>query len=170
MFKLNHVVFLFALLLMTWQPVQAQNCVENYPQTTPNDRFTVHNDGTVMDKQTGLMWQQCTLGLSGTMCDQGSASIFNWKGALEQAGNEFATYSDWRLPNVKELLSIVEKQCSAPAINLTIFPNTTSSHVWSSSPNANDSSYAWLVHFAYGNSSLNHRDYYKKVRLVRSGQ
>ncbi len=110
MCKLNPIVFLFTLLLMTWQPVQAQNCVENYPQTTPDERFTNHNDGTVTDKQTGLMWQQCVLGFSGAMCDQGSASAFTWKGALEQAGQSFSDYSDWRLPNVKELLSIVEKR------------------------------------------------------------
>ncbi len=170
MFKLNPIVFLFTLLLMTWQPVQAQNCVANYPQTTPDERFTVYNDGTVTDKQTGLMWQQCMLGLSGTMCDQGSASIFDWKGALEQAGQPFAGHSDWRLPNVKELLSIVEKQCSAPAINLTIFPNTTSSGVWSSSPYAFYSSSAWYVYFGYGDSSLNLRNGNGQVRLVRSGQ
>jgi hypothetical protein len=170
MFKLNHSVFLFTLLLMTWQSVQAQSCVANYPQTTPDEQFTVHNDGTVTDKQTGLMWQQCLLGLSGTACEQGSAQSSTWEGALQQAGQIFAGYSDWRLPNVKELLSIVEKQCSVPAINLTIFPNSPSSYVWSSSPHANGSNYAWGVDFGHGTSNRHTRGSNLRVRLVRSGQ
>ncbi len=55
-------------------------------------------DGTISDLATGLMWQQA---------DDGIAR--DWKEALEYAENlEFAGYSDWRLPNAKELQSIVD--------------------------------------------------------------
>jgi len=60
--------------------------------------FIDNEDGTVTDLSTGLMWQ---------MSDGGQAR--NWESALEYAENlELAGYSDWRLPNVKELESIID--------------------------------------------------------------
>jgi hypothetical protein len=60
--------------------------------------FVDHGDGTVTDGATGLMWQQA---------DDGSA--YNWEDALSYAeGLVFAGYDDWRLPNAKELQSIVD--------------------------------------------------------------
>jgi hypothetical protein len=59
----------------------------------------VHNgDGTVTDIATGLMWQQA---------DSGHG--MNWEDALAYAENlELAGYTDWRLPNAKELQSLVD--------------------------------------------------------------
>ena len=52
---------------------------------TPASRYTVNNNGTVTDTATGLMWQQCSAGLSGNACGVGSASSFTWQQALEHA-------------------------------------------------------------------------------------
>jgi hypothetical protein len=54
-----------------------------------------------------------------------------------------------------------------PTINSTYFPNTMSSYYWSSSPNANGSSNAWLVDFGSGNSLSGFKDFNFFVRLVR---
>jgi hypothetical protein len=134
-----------------------------------------NGDGTISDMQTGLMWKKCVEGVSGNGCAAGSAASFNWQQALEQpgtvnSGEGFAGYHDWRLPNIKELTSIVEEQCSNPAINSNRFPNTPSSYVWSGSPYANYSGLAWYVDFGNGYSYGGNRSVNDQVRLVRDGQ
>lgn len=72
------------------------------------NNFVDNGDGTITDEATGLMWMQ-----------DDSNEALNWEDALEYAENkEFASYSDWRLPDVKELQSIVD---------YTRSPTTTSS-------------------------------------------
>lgn len=62
------------------------------------NNFVDNGDGTITDLATGLMWQK---GDSGT--------TMNWQQALDYAENlEYAGYDDWRLPNAKELQSIVD--------------------------------------------------------------
>jgi len=72
-----------------------------------NNQFTDNGDGTVTDIATELMWMQN---------DSGAGMI--WKDALSYAENfEFAGYSDWRLPNAKELQSIVDYSRSPASSN-----------------------------------------------------
>jgi uncharacterized lipoprotein NlpE involved in copper resistance len=62
------------------------------------NQFADNKNGTISDKASGLMW---------TTDD--SKKALNWEDALKYAENsEFAGYSDWRLPNVKELQGIVD--------------------------------------------------------------
>ena len=124
--------------------------------------FMDNGDGTITDEATGLMWQQ---GDSGTGLD--------WEEALSYAENlELAGYDDWRLPNVKELQSIVDytKSPSAydtanlgPAIDTDFFditelPEGTTNtdpdygYFWTSTsayfgPQDPDYYYAWYVAF-----------------------
>ncbi len=162
--------------VLTLLPVVAfaQICqTASIPATTPTNRFTINKNGTVSDTKTGLMWKTCSEGQSGTDCSGGSAATYTWQLALQQAqtinnGGGFAGYSDWRVPNVKELLSIVEEQCIEPSINLTVFPNTPYLNVfWSSSPSADFSGNAWYVGFYGGGSDYGFKDYGNFVRLVR---
>jgi hypothetical protein len=70
--------------------------------------FVDNGDGTITDSATGLMWQQS---------DDGNP--YNWQAALAYAeGLTLAGYDDWRLPNAKELQSIID---------YTRSPSTTSS-------------------------------------------
>ena len=60
--------------------------------------FQDNGDGTITDLATGLTWQQSD-----------SSNTYDWKGALNYAENlELAGFDDWRLPNAKELQSIVD--------------------------------------------------------------
>ncbi|TCS42703.1 DUF1566 domain-containing protein [Reinekea marinisedimentorum] len=77
--------------------------------------YVDNNDGTVTDQSTGLMWAK-----------DDSGERMNWVEALEYADqSELAGYSDWRLPNAKELQSLVDyEKTTFPAINTDYF-NTT---------------------------------------------
>ncbi|WP_440874018.1 Lcl domain-containing protein [Thalassotalea sp. PLHSN55] len=143
--------------------------VDNVDQT-PDERYTVHDDGTVTDLATDLMWAQCVVGLSGVNCDNGTAEAMNWALALEEAQtSELAGYNDWRLPNIKELYSLVDFNRVEPAINLNIFPATTVDYTWSSSPMIDFSQDAWFVNFKAGLNWFKGRSSEMLVRMVRSG-
>ena len=85
--------------------------------------FKNNNDGTISDLATGLMWSE-----------EDSKEGLDWKEALawvqEKNAENFLGHSDWRLPNIKELHSIVdytrspEKTASA-AINTDYFKCST---------------------------------------------
>ncbi|MCW5211544.1 DUF1566 domain-containing protein [Desulfobulbus sp. TB] len=153
-----------------------QNCkTDSIPASTPNSQLIDNGNGTITDLKTGLMWKQCLEGVSGSSCETGSPDFFTWQEALQRPGlvnnaGGFAGYTDWRLSNVKELISIVEEQCTYPTINLARFPNTPSSFVWSGSPFAVFSDSAWYVNFRYGDSGAYFRNANYAVRLVRGGQ
>ena len=154
--------------------VAAQTCKSEaeIPSSTPTSRFTDHGNGTVTDNLTGLMWAQCAAGLSGAGCTTGTERKHIWHGALYLADiSDKASYTDWRLPNIKELSSIVEQRCFYPAINLAVFPNTPASIFWSSSSSAQQTFSAWVVNFnvGYAVNGVSRDDSFH-VRLVRSGQ
>jgi len=67
-------------------------------KTYGTNSFVNNKDGTITDSATGLMWQQID-----------SKKGMNWKDALKYAESlEWAGFDDWRLPNAKELQSIVD--------------------------------------------------------------
>ena len=103
------------------------------------------------------------------MWQQGVGSM-TWDSAISHCeALTLAGYDDWRLPNRRELRSIVDYTTYGPAIDTEYFPGTLSSNYWSSTTSP-DSTYAWLVHFFSGNEY----NYYKSdsyyVRAVRRGQ
>ncbi|PID46489.1 MAG: hypothetical protein CSB47_03800 [Proteobacteria bacterium] len=155
-------------------------------------RYQIHNNGTVSDRNTGLMWKRCSEGQSGEYCQQGKAKEYNWQQAQALKGSRFAGYSDWRVPTIEELRSLVfcsngtpaeeawDYACDGkndrngsyqrPTINQTAFPNTPASRFWSSSPYAGYSNYAWYVDFYDGDGHPDHKNNSRYVRLVRGGQ
>ena len=176
-------------------PSYGQTCNTAVIESTPISQFTLNTlgtddaitDGTATDNKTGLTWMRCSLGQVWNSSDSsctGTASSYTWQQALAAANDvEFASLTDWRLPNIKELKSITEQACYNPAINISVFPNalsytiivsvfpnTLSSFYWSSSPIADSSGLAWNVNFGNGygdGGSKSDGDY---VRLVRGGQ
>ncbi len=71
------------------------------------NKFVDNKDGTINDLATGLQWMQVDSGTF-NVGDDGDGNL-NWEQALEWAENlEYAGYSDWRLPDAKELQSIVD--------------------------------------------------------------
>lgn len=80
-------------------------------------RFEISDQGYVLDKHQKLMWQRCALGQvwrSGACV--GDTETMEFKLAHRAAkANEFAHYSDWRLPTRAELESII--LCSDKALH-----------------------------------------------------
>jgi Protein of unknown function (DUF1566) len=74
-------------------------------------------------------------------------------------------FSDWRLPSLKELKTLVDSNRKNPAISADYFPNTQSSLYWSSTIHANYTNVAWGVLFSYGYMGGKSSSYY--VRAVR---
>ncbi len=163
---------LLALVTLSATAVPAaQTCHSYWPKpSTPINRFTENGDGTVTDTVTGLTWKRCSEGLEGAVCEKGSPLALTWQEALKAgAESRFAGKNDWRLPNIKELNSIIERQCTMPAINEIVFPATPTMSFWSSTPYDGNPAYAWNVYFPYGISDGNNKSYRFYVRLVRGG-
>ena len=164
--------------------VNAQECFDEAVYlTTPMKEFVVHGDGTVSHLRTGLMWKQCLQGTSGDQCQTGEASLLTWEQAFTElkAVNQdgFGGHNDWRLPNAKELSSIIEYGCHDPALNITAFPNMTSNKVWSSTPLGGDMSTtahqlrSWFADYGEGEITFLNADRVTQkhaVHLVRGAQ
>lgn len=81
--------------------------------------FVDNGDGTVTDRATGLMWSQ-----------DDSGEAINWLAALAYAeAATIAGYDDWRLPNIKELQSIVDYSGAFPAMDTSVFNLTELTNV-----------------------------------------
>lgn len=155
-----------ALLLLGLQTpaANAGTCQNNLPESNPDSVYlltTVNGESTVTDKRTGLTWKQAV-----------EASGVSWGAALAyaEASTYYGGYSDWRLPNLKELRSLVEECRVSPSINTTYFPGAPTSNFWSASPAVHFTNYAWAVSFSNGGAGSYARTLGFAVRLVRGGQ
>jgi hypothetical protein len=132
----------------------------------------VANDDEVADTSTNLIWRRCAEGQAwtGSTCS-GTSTLYTWDQAVAAAqAQALSTGVAWRLPNVKELSSIVSLARYSPAIDIAAFPNTQSALNWTSTPFAGDEGLAWVVSFSNGSVSNGSRDVNGAVRLVRAGQ
>ena len=136
------------------------------------ERFQDNGDGTVTDLVTGLMWIKDPSELGGQWGYPGNPYTMNWYDAINNCENlEFAGYSDWRLPNIKELESIIHYGRCYPAIDTNYFYNVQSGYYWSSTLCEWYDWYVWVSYFWDGYRSSYPRDYYyyNYVRPVRGG-
>ncbi|MFT5661094.1 MAG: hypothetical protein ACI9TV_001740 [Sulfurimonas sp.] len=120
--------------------------------------FTRSND-MVTDSTTSLVWQ-----------DDVTPTTMSWQNAIDYCeASTLGSQSDWRLPNINELTSIVKDTDSHTSIS-NVFGNTTSNHYWSSTTKASDIGRAWWVSFDFGYDSSDDKTDRNYVRCVRGGQ
>ncbi|MEK6777346.1 MAG: DUF1566 domain-containing protein [bacterium] len=142
----------------------------------PAPRFMNNGDSTVTDNLTGLIWTQNAGTPTVGSCTGGYK---NWQGSLDYVtclnNINYLGHSDWRLPNVNELESLInaDEPNSATWLNVQGFTNVQSSYYWSSSSYADDTGYAWIVNMWYGYVDVGYGNktvYDSIVWPVRSGQ
>jgi hypothetical protein len=118
----------------------------------PSPRFTNNRNGTVTDSLTRLMWTQHGDAPGPPACSLGK--VTTWANALAYVGclntYSYLGYTDWRLPNRKELRSVINygQADSATWLNTQGFLNMQSGGYWSSSTDAyapDKGLWAWQV-------------------------
>ena len=138
--------------------------------TLPTPRFTDNNNGTFTDNLTGLMW------LRNANCNAGAPTT--WQDALDAVASLNATgtmldndcgdtsnngthQTDWRLPNIRELMSLLDYRFSQPPLSNAAgtrqaqcepivdcpFSQVGTFRLWSSTTIAFTPSQAWTVDF-----------------------
>jgi Protein of unknown function (DUF1566) len=131
-------------------------CVLGSPRPgRPEDRYVVEaSEDRVTDTRTGLVWQRSI-----------AASKYTWTAALSHCP---ARGAGWRLPTLKELLTLIDPATSFPAIDRAAFPSTPQSEAfWSATPAVGAEPFvAWYVEFLNGNASMR-SDGELTVRCVR---
>jgi len=161
------------------QPAVAeQKCsAESIAVSLPTDAFLDQGDGTVLDQRSKLIWMRCAAGQTwrNGQCD-GQAQQYSWESAqavaseVNRQGAFF--YNDWRVPSLRDLAMITERQCQNPRTNLTVFPGTPADFFWTSSAlrDAFKGDQFYALDFGSQGVQLRrpHEAFY--VRLVRNSQ
>lgn len=166
---MQRLLIALGLALASSATLAEQICQPEFiPASAPTSRFVLQ-DGVAIDTQTGLMWRRCFEGKTGAACDQGQLTELSWPKALHhvQAVNRdgrYGGFSNWRLPNIKELASLGEFQCVQPALNLEVFPNAPGQRTWSASPYEFYPHYSWFVDF--DDLTTDHLERFKPFALI----
>ena len=129
------------------------------PASLPAARFLDQGDGTIADQQTGLIWQQVR-----------SATAMTWEEALRYSkGSALAGWSDWRVPNIRELQSLNDVTRCQPSVDSASFTAMIVGNYWSSTTQQNAPERAWHLNTEYGIVSYSDKTAKQYLLLVRGG-
>ncbi len=146
----------------------------SYNPSATQPSYRDNGDFTITDNRTGLMWKKCSEGQNNDATCTGTAATYLWMPALLQCTGLTTPggYNDWRLPNVNELMSIINYGAAVPPyINTTYFPNTKIDiGYWTSTTDVVNPTLAlspnFNVAYVYQSSKTT---LYGNVRCVRGG-
>lgn len=160
-------------------------------------KYIQYDNGTVLDTSTNLQWKKCLEGLSGENCENGEP-LTMFQARLNNYAKKitFAGYSDWRIPTLDELNTLVycstnkrkniivkangfikkeqnkylNGECALdydrPTINTKFFPNSNKS-VWTSNYPVSNSRYNYIIDFYDGKVEIYGGFSVRAIRLVR---
>jgi hypothetical protein len=155
----------------------------------PKPRFTDMEDGTVKDNLTGLTWLKDANCLAFYSGDETGDNERDWKSALAAANklksgecglSDSSEAGEWRLPNIKELESILDYAYHLPALSNAAgtgqwteghpFTGVEPRYYWSSSTVSGDTNYGWVTDLFYGYVYYHHKTFPANVWPVRGGK
>ncbi len=141
----------------------------------PSSRFTDNGNGTITDKLTGLVWLK-------------NANCFGykpWATGLSKANtlsngacslSDGSKAGDWRLPNRKELQSLLNRQQGDNYTLLSTYgflslqQSANGVFYWTSSTSAENDSRAWSVNFSDSSINYSEKDFVGYIWPVRDSQ
>lgn len=182
--KTSKITTLFCITfcgLLNSSLVNAQQCkTSSITSSNDPDQFVINSQtGTVIDARTGLEWAICSLGQ--TWQSGNCVGIPNHFSDYTTALNNVTTFKtnntqwqDYRLPNIKELGSILEHSCHEPAINLNTFTGTLNAIYYSSTPDNQGNQHfspalgVKIIDFTNGTEFVPDVSKFRYVRLVRT--
>lgn len=152
--------------------------------------YADNGNGTITDANTGLTWEKKSD--DGGLHDRDNfyrwsgdgtqETIWDWiEDVNAEGGAGFAGFNDWRIPNAKELESILDYErfnlsvhpafdaACAPGCTVTTCSCTKSNVYWSSSTYRNGTNGAWVVFFTDGAVVASDKTFFNYVRAVRGG-
>jgi len=155
-----------------------QRCdATQFPLSAPTERFDDNGDGTVTDSMSGLMWMRCGVGQEWKNGDcVGDLKALDWRAAQSEAdrvnGEGSFFFSDWRVPSLRDLAMIIERQCQDPRTNLTVFPGTPPQSFWTVTVRPGDEATDTAYALSFGPEGVERmsKDELNFVRLVRTAQ
>jgi len=126
------------------------------------------NWSIIYDKVTGLFWEIKTKDDS----IHNMNKTYSWynmnKDFISILNNTaFGGFSDWRIPNAKELHTIINLNNNNPSIDQNYFPNCSSAYFWSSNEKIDNMAHAWSVNFNDGNDIYDLKITKQYIRAVR---
>lgn len=149
----------------------------------PTPRFIDHGNGTVEDQLTGLIW------LKNAHCAEPGFGLVGWAQALTAANTlahghcgltDHSKAGDWRIPNVRELHSLIDVGFVNPALSNAVgtarwtegdaFSGVQSAGYWSSTTFMGNQDRAWVVYLGGGGVSSNSKNFPDWVWPVRGGR
>ena len=164
------IPILIALALLA--PVAAQaNCYAE--RRGAGSGHYALKDGIAYDPRTNLSWMRCSFGRrwAGVSCEGEPARVTfdKARAAAEAAGD------GWRLPTIRELASLTDRTCGAPAIDTVAFPDIApndegKASYWSSSPAPDIPGMFYIVDFSDGDVDMHSTGMWLNLRLVRTGR
>jgi hypothetical protein len=144
-------------------------CIDFDTKSESISRFKT-KQSLVLDTKTNLTWQRCSLGTTWSADNSciGEIEYMSLSAAKDMALN---ITGGWRVPNIDELYSIVELNCSAPSINKEIFPGVTQmsegAPYWSSSKIEDLPMLVYFIDFWDARADGHTPGFSLAVRLVR---
>lgn len=142
-----------------WAEWPMPNSQADVSAGAPNlESYVDDGDGTVTDDVTGLVWQR----------DVPSSTYGQAAAILYCSDLNLANHSDWRLPSVIELISIVDPSRFGPSIDGAYFPSTPANPFWSSTTSPLMPGNGFDIPFDAGNVSSDDVSNLFNARCVRS--
>ena len=166
----SFLTLFFTAAIVCASPVPDTGQTQSYTNTFGEDAdytinqhsYTDLGNGIVRDNITGLEWQKVA-----------PTGTYTWANAVTYCDNlVLGSKSDWRLPTIKELSTLVDRSIPSPGptISTIFFPGTVAAGYWSSTTYAYGTTSAWAVHFSSGSVRYSGKTSSTYVRAVRSGQ